>query len=217
MRIQPIFIFKTRQTTGVDKLPSNSLILILDDENNQPQLYGAKNIKMYNFDESSTVEDLFGIPGLMNPIGGLSDISFEDISDIDCSTPPTDGQLLKYDGSKWKPSDSVFNMNNLFTIDTDITVDASNTEEITLIDFPTEETPIMMVEIQITVNETDHYSFKLKDIENTHYESVYLEGSFRDNSTLFFIVKDKLIFEIYNSNDTDQINVNVKFTYFTFN
>ena len=96
----PIFSFDSSSEVGLDALPLGALILVEDIE------------KLYKLDTLSGITEFTTIQTAINnnnilEVGGSSDVvNINDLGDVDTITnSPTNGQVLKWNGSTWIPGD----------------------------------------------------------------------------------------------------------------
>ena len=102
MQTNPIFQFENTSSTGINEVPINGIVHINDyDGNGTPNQ--VLKIALGTLDSSSTIQDFLNDTTLYHKI---STIFINDLSDVDTSTTaPSNGQILKWDGSNWVSAD----------------------------------------------------------------------------------------------------------------
>ena len=102
MQLNPIFQFNNTTETGIDQVPVNAKVLILDDGTGQSK--EVIKISKGSMNSSTTIADFLNDSNLHDVAGAMG---ISQLFDVDYSTPATNGQVLKYNlvSAKWIPSD----------------------------------------------------------------------------------------------------------------
>jgi len=97
MKLNPIFVFDNMSSTGINEVPSNAKVVVLDAGAGLPMEFMKK--PGLSLDATSTITDLIANNGITQPSFSISDLSGIDLN----TQAPVVGDTLVFDGTNWTP------------------------------------------------------------------------------------------------------------------